>query len=63
MTDRTQAQLDEFEAKVKKQWGKLTDDELREARASSDELIAKIQKKYAESRDAISQKIDELKNG
>jgi uncharacterized protein YjbJ (UPF0337 family) len=58
--DRTQAQLDEFEAKIRKQWGKLTDDEVREARGSTDELIAKIQKKYADSRDAISAKIDEL---
>jgi uncharacterized protein YjbJ (UPF0337 family) len=60
--DRTQAQLDEFEAKIRKQWGKLTDDEVREARGSTDELIAKIQKKYADSRDAISAKIDELNN-
>ncbi|MGK7297331.1 MAG: CsbD family protein [Candidatus Wenzhouxiangella sp. M2_3B_020] len=60
--DKNKAQLDEFEAKVKKNWGKLTDDEVREARGSTDELIAKIQKKYAEGRDAISSKIDELRN-
>jgi len=61
-SDKNQARIDEAEAKIKKQWGKLTDDEVMEARGSRDKLIAKIQKKYAESREAIGDKIDEFTN-
>ncbi|MDX1626305.1 MAG: CsbD family protein [Wenzhouxiangellaceae bacterium] len=56
----TEAKFDEYEAKIRKEWGKLTDDDIQQARGSRDELIAKIQKKYAESRDAISEKLDEI---
>jgi uncharacterized protein YjbJ (UPF0337 family) len=52
----------EFSARIKRRWGKLTDDELTEAEGNKDLLIAKIQQRYGESREAIEKNLDELRS-
>jgi uncharacterized protein YjbJ (UPF0337 family) len=45
---------------VKRQWGKLTDDELDECDGNLDILAGKVQERYGERRDAVEKKLDEL---
>lgn len=58
--DQVQSQWDQFTAKVKQQWGELTDDEVKKAEGNKDELIARIQEKYGDSKESIARKFNEL---
>ena len=44
---------------VKKQWGKLTDDELMEVNGNREILAGKIQEKYGIAREEVNKQIDE----
>ncbi len=59
--DQAQGKWDRFTAKVKQTWGDLTDDEVTKAEGNKDELIARIQEKYGDSREAIARKFNEIK--
>lgn len=48
-------------ASIKQEWGKLTDDEVRQAEGNYDEFVARIQEKYGESREAVAEKLNKLK--
>ncbi len=58
--DQAQGQWDQFTAKVKQQWGDLTDDEVKKAEGNKEELIARIQEKYGEQKEVIAKKFNEL---
>jgi len=58
--DQAEGKWDQFTAKVKQQWGDLTDDDVKKAEGNKDELIARIQEKYGDSREAIAKKFNEL---
>ncbi|NKI34442.1 CsbD family protein [Wenzhouxiangella sp. XN79A] len=58
--NQAEAKKDLLTAKLKQQWGELTDDEVKKAEGNRDELIARIQEKYGESREAISEKLNQL---
>lgn len=47
-------------ANAKQEWGKLTDDELSQAEGNFDELVARIQEKYGESREAVAEKLNKM---
>jgi len=57
--DQAEGQWDQFTAKVKQQWGDLTDDEVKKAQGNREELMARIQEKYGDSREAIAKKFNE----
>jgi len=40
-------------AKLKQQWGSLTDDDLTYTRGKEDELVGRIQKRTGQSREAV----------
>jgi len=58
--NQAQAQVDKFNARLKQEWGDLTDDEVAKAEGNRDELIAKIQEKYGESKETIARKLNEF---
>jgi uncharacterized protein YjbJ (UPF0337 family) len=58
--DKLHGRWNELTAKVKKQWGELTDDEVRQADGNVDMLKAKIQQKYGDSREQVAAKFNEL---
>lgn len=58
--DQAQSQWDRFTAKVKQQWGDLTDDEIKKAEGNKDELMARIQEKYGDSKEAVAQKFNDF---
>lgn len=59
---QAKGKMKQFTASVKQEWGKLTDDEVSQAEGNVDELIARIQEKYGESREAIAARINEMKD-
>lgn len=58
--DQAEAKWDKLTAKVKQEWADLTDDEVKKAEGNKDELIARIQEKYGESREAVAEKLNKL---
>jgi len=48
----------ELKGNVKKQWGKLTDDDLMQINGDKEILIGKIMKSYAKSREDAQKEVD-----
>jgi uncharacterized protein YjbJ (UPF0337 family) len=44
--------------KLKKQWGNLTDDDLKFEEGKDDELIGRIQKRTGQTREAVEKALD-----
>ncbi|MCL4125837.1 UNVERIFIED_CONTAM: hypothetical protein GTU68_060232 [Idotea baltica] len=55
-------QWTEIKGKISEKWGELTDNDLQQARGSTEQLIGMIEKKTGESRDAINAFLDSLAN-
>lgn len=49
----------QFKGKAKKQWGKLTDDDLDVVEGNADILAGKIQERYGITKDEAKKQIDE----
>jgi len=52
----------QFGGEVKKQWGKLTDDELMQINGDRDILAGKLQEKYGIAKEEAHKQIDEWAN-
>ncbi|MCK5771529.1 CsbD family protein [Algiphilus sp.] len=61
--DQLEGKRDELVARLKQEWAELTDDEIRLAESNVDELKAKIQQKYGETREAVSEKFNRIVEG
>ena len=44
---------------AKKQWGKLTDDDLKQVEGRKDKLVGKIQERYGSSREKAEKQADD----
>jgi len=49
--DRVAGAWHQLKGKVKEQWGKLTDDDLRQLEGHSEQLAGKLQERYGMARD------------
>lgn len=58
--NKAKAKWKQVTANIKKEWGKLTDDEVSQAEGNYDELVARIQEKYGESREAVAKKLNKM---
>lgn len=58
---QAKGKLNRLTASIKQEWGELTDDEVKKAEGNYDELVARIQEKYGDSREAIAAKLNEMK--
>lgn len=58
--DQAEGRWREFTAKVKQQWGDLTDDEVLQAEGNIDAIAAKIQQKYGDSKEVVASKLNQL---
>ena len=43
--------MKQFKGEIKKQWGKLTDDDLQQAEGEWDKFVGRIQERYGTSRE------------
>jgi uncharacterized protein YjbJ (UPF0337 family) len=50
----------ELKGRVRKAWGKLTDDDLARWKGRRDELLSTLQERYEEGKAAFEDKVDEL---
>lgn len=55
-----EAKWDQFKAVMRKQWGKLTDDDLEQAKGQRDLLLAKIHERYGENKEKVAKTVDAL---
>ena len=58
--DIIEGKWDQFKAAMRKQWGKLTDDDLEQAKGQRDRLLGKIHEHYGEAKETVSKKVDDL---
>jgi uncharacterized protein YjbJ (UPF0337 family) len=58
--DKLQGQWKKLAGKVKAQWGKLTDDDLRIADGNSEYLAGKLQERYGIARDDAKRQVKEF---
>ena len=58
--DRIKGNWKQFKGKVQEQWGKLTDDDLEQAKGQRDRLLGKIHEHYGEAKETVSKKVDDL---
>jgi uncharacterized protein YjbJ (UPF0337 family) len=52
----------QVKGEVRKQWGKLTDDDLEQIRGQRDILVGKIQQRYGIAKEEINRQIDDWAN-
>jgi uncharacterized protein YjbJ (UPF0337 family) len=57
--DRVEGNWKQFRGSVKKQWGKLTDDDLDVVEGRRDKLAGRIQEEYGVARDEAERQVDE----
>ncbi|HEY3198557.1 MAG TPA: CsbD family protein [Nitrospirales bacterium] len=48
----------EFKGELKKQWGKLTDDDLMQIQGDYDKFVGTVQKKYGDQKEEVSKWAD-----
>lgn len=61
--DIIEGKWDQFKAAMRQQWGKLTDDDLEQAKGQRDKLVGRIQERYGETKEKVSKRIDDLISG
>lgn len=47
---------------IKNNWGKLTDDDLKQVEGNREKLIGKVQEKYGKSREEAEREVDKWMN-
>ena len=59
-TDVLKGQWHQLKGEMRKQWGKLTDDDFDQAAGDAESLIGRIQERYGYARDRAKQEVDEF---
>ncbi|KTD61142.1 CsbD family protein [Legionella spiritensis] len=60
--DIFEGKWDEVKGKMKKAWGKLTDDDLKEIEGNHEEIFGKLQKHYGYTRQEIEKMVRDFRN-
>src|SRR5437764_14220131 len=60
--DQLAGQWKQFKGNVKKDWGKLTDDDLEQIAGKRDIMAGKVQERYGYAKEEANRKIDEWAN-
>ena len=62
-TDRIEGNWKQLIGSVKEQWGKLTDDDLREVDGKRDKLVGKLQERYGVAKDKAERELARFESG
>ncbi len=57
--DQIKGKWTQMTGSAKQQWGKLTDDDLRQVEGEKDKLVGKIQEKYGVAKDEAERQVDD----
>lgn len=52
-TDQVKGKFKQLSGEIKRKWGQITDDDLRQAQGSMEKLVGKIQERSGDRREAI----------
>ena len=52
-TDQLKGRWMQFQGELKKQWGKFTDDDLKQVDGNYDKFVGKVQERYGDQKDNI----------
>jgi uncharacterized protein YjbJ (UPF0337 family) len=52
-TDQVKGKFKQLSGEIKRKWGQVTDNDLREAQGSMEKLVGKIQERSGDRREAI----------
>jgi uncharacterized protein YjbJ (UPF0337 family) len=58
-SDQVAGQWKQAKGKIKEQWGKLTDDDLKVIEGNRDQLVGKIQERYGIAREEAEKQVKE----
>ena len=58
-SDQLKGNWNQLMGDAKKQWGKLTDDDLKQVEGRKDKLVGKIQERYGSSREEAEKQADD----
>ena len=61
-SDRMEGEWKQLKGKVKEQWGKLTDDDLKQLEGRSDQLAGKLQQRYGITKEEAEKQAKEFRN-
>jgi len=60
--DTLKGQWKQLQGQVRKQWGKLTDDDLEQIHGDAQILAGKIQERYGRAKDEAQKEVDDFFN-
>lgn len=62
MNKKWEGRWDQIRGSIKKNWGKLTDDDLKQIDGDRDRLVGKLKEKYGFTKEQAEKKVDEFDN-
>lgn len=60
MNQQQRSGLERFNARVRQEWGKLTDSEITRAKGNIQELMARIREKYGDAQESAARRLNKL---
>jgi len=61
--DQIQGNWKQFKARVKQQWGKLTDDDIAQIQGKREELVGRIQEQYGFAKEQAEKELNAFASG
>ncbi len=62
MNKKWEGRWDQIRGNIKKTWGKLSDDDLKQIDGDRDRLVGKLKEKYGFTKEQAEKKVDEFDN-
>ena len=59
-SDQMKGKFKQFSGEIKRKWGQITDDDLRQAQGSMEKLVGKIQERSGDQREAIENQVKQI---
>lgn len=60
MNKKWEGRWDQIKGNIKKTWGKLSDDDLKQIDGDRDRLVGKLKEKYGFTKEQAEKKVDEF---
>ncbi|HVJ43404.1 MAG TPA: CsbD family protein [Dongiaceae bacterium] len=60
--DRIEGNWKQFKGKIKEQWGKLTDDDMKVIEGNRDQLLGRVQERYGVARDEAEKQVERFRS-
>ncbi|MCA9208607.1 MAG: CsbD family protein [Planctomycetales bacterium] len=61
--DQIEGKWKNFKGRARQQWGKLTDDDLDQAKGKREELAGRVQERYGYEKERAEREVDEFARG